>query len=108
MDEEYVRQVIAAVIKQLDSLQRAIGSRAVVPQSTLDRVERGLCVKCGEPLIPGERTSRGCHLACYQDTRRQVLSGSITMDEAVGGGLIAPPSKVGRKAGYRKSKKGKP
>lgn len=56
------------------------------------------CMQCGGKM--GHGSCRGCCFTCYQRVRRAVISGSLSIDEAVRRKLIKPRGKPGARGMY--------
>lgn len=78
-------------------------------KSAVQRVAKcqreGLCCSCEQPLIPGEKVVRGCHLRCAKATYRAIESGRLTDDGQVSAGEWLPASPGGRPPSLAVSKK---
>jgi hypothetical protein len=64
-----------------------------------------LCCSCLQPLIPGQRVVRGCHLNCAKATYRAIEAGKLTDDGQVEAGEWLPRENGGRKPTIPVSKK---
>lgn len=78
-------------------------------RSAVQRVAKcqaeGLCCSCLEPLIPGERVVRGCHVRCAKATYRAIEAGKLSDKEQVESGEWLPAGTGGRKPTIAVSKK---
>lgn len=78
-------------------------------RSAVQRVAKcqaeGLCCSCLEPLIPGERVVRGCHVRCAKATYRAIEAGRLTDNGQVEAGEWLSPESGGRKPTIAVSKK---
>ncbi len=94
-----VNRSIDRAIAELQSIKRLMNAKApVFPKSASERLEAGLCLKCGKPLAIGKgRPARGNHASCYRAIIRAMSVSGELEDDAVEKGLLAPIEQAGRK-----------
>lgn len=86
--ENSIRQLRLELIGDAPKLPNAR-----TPEQINDLVNRGICLRCGEPIIDGESVSRGVHERCMQKIRRDK-----SVEEAEMLGFLLPVGKRGPKS----------
>ena len=97
MDIEAAENAIDAAIASLTELRAILRQeKPQLPPDAVKRLEKGICLQCGEKITADHREVRGCHEKCHQQVTRAIRAGEITDAQAVHLGMWAPPRKSGR------------
>lgn len=77
--------------------------KPVFPRSAQEKVEKRICLNCGQQVPDGARYVRGLDGPCGQEIRGVIERKESTEFELIEKGLIAPPSSGGRPKKTQKS-----
>lgn len=97
MSIDDARRRLLAIRDAIDDAIQAIDSGLPSPPGeALEKMDQGICLKCGKKIKRDQQARRYCHESCYRTLMRRIQEGETTEDQLINDGILGPKITAGR------------